>query len=150
MENYFSSEIIQIEKELTRLKTSMSKSAGVIQTVTTSVDVDVPLALNSTLTTATGSVSYRVQPVKDAIIVCTLNWYSEDVTKDYMIPRIVRNVYIKEKAVGDDRIVTVNATGTQFGDNNDVQKLINGQSVSISTKLTIRATCEFTVEAINE
>lgn len=150
MENYFSSEITQIEKELTRLKTSMSKSAGVIQTVTKSVDVEVPLALNTGLTTATGSVSYRIRPEKDAIIVCTLNWYSEDVTKDYMIPRIVRNVYLRENMDGEDRIVKVNAIGTQFGDNNDVQKLINGQSVSVGVKLTIQATCEFTMEIINE
>ena len=150
MENYFSSEIAQIEKELTRLKTSMSKSAGVIQTVTKSVDVEVPLALNPGLTTATGSVSYRIQPEKDAIIVSTLNWYSEDVTKDYMIPRVVRNVYLTENVAGDDRIVKVNAIGTQFGDNSDVQKLINGQSVSVGVKLTIQATCEFTVEIVNE
>ena len=150
MDNYFSSEIAQIEKELTRLKTSMSKSAGVIQTVTKNVDVEVPLALNPGLTTATGSVSYRIQPEKDAIIVCTLNWYSEDVTKDYMVPRTVRNIYLKESEVDGKRIVKVNAIGTQFGDNNDVQKLINGQSVSISARLTIQATCEFTVEIINE
>lgn len=150
MENYFNTEIMQIEKELTRLKTSMSKSAGVIQTITSSVDVEVPLSLNSTLTTATGSVSYRIHPLKDAIIVCTLNWYSEDVTRDYMSPRVVRNIYLRETVNDGDRIVKINGIGTQFGDYSDVQQLIDGQTVSISAKLTIRATCEFTVEAINE
>lgn len=150
MDNYFSSEITRIEKELTQIKTSMSKSAGVIQTVDQSVDVSVPLVLNSSQTSATGSKSFRVHPEKDAIIVCTLNWYSENVLIDHWIPRSVRKVYIVESENNGDRIIKVNAVGTQAGENSDVQKLINGQSVSINTKLTIRATCNFTVEAISE
>lgn len=150
MDNYFSSEITRIEKELTQIKTSMSKSAGVIQTVVQSVDVSVPLALNSARTSATGSKSYRIRPEKDAIIVSTLNWYSENVLIDHWTPRQVRKVYIEETETGGNRIIKVNAVGTQAGENSDVQKLINGQSVSINTKLTIRATCNFTVEAISE
>lgn len=150
MDNYFSSEITRIEKELTQIKTSMSKSAGVIQTVVQSVEVSVPLALNSARTSATGSISYRIRPEKDAIIVSTLNWYSENVLIDHWIPRPVRKVYIVESENNGNRIIKVNAVGTQAGENSDVQKLINGQSVSINTKLTIRATCNFTVEAISE
>lgn len=149
MDNYFNSEITQIEKELTQIKTSMSKSAGVIQTVVATVDVNVPLALNAAQTSATGSVGYLVQPQKNAIIVCTLNWYSENVLIDHLVPREVRKLYIEEGETNGNRIVTINAVGTQAGGNSDVQKLINGQSVSISAKLTIRATCDFTVEAIN-
>lgn len=149
MENYLSSEIIQIEKELTRLKTSMAKSAGVIQTVSTSLDVNVPLALNTARTSATGSKTYRITPEKDAIIVCTLNWYSENVLIDHWTPREVRKLYLEETESGGDRLVDVEAVGTQFGGDSDVQKLINGQSVTISAKLTIRATCDFTVEAVN-
>lgn len=150
MDNYFSSEITRIEKELTQIKTSMSKSAGVIQTVVQSVDVNVPLSLNTAQTSATGAKSYRIRPEKDAIIVCTLNWYSENVLIDHWIPRPVRKVYIVESENNGNRIIKVNAVGTQAGENSDVQKLINGQSVSINTKLTIRATCNFTVEAISE
>lgn len=150
MDNYFSSEITRIEKELTQIKTSMSKSAGVVQTVVQSVDVNVPLSLNTAQTSATGANSYRIRPEKDAIIVCTLNWYSENVLIDHWTPREVRKVYIEETETGGNRIVKVNAVGTQAGGNSDVQKLINGQSVTISAKLTIRATCNFTVEAISE
>lgn len=149
MENYFSSEIAGVQKELTRLKTSMSKSAGVIQTVAKSLDVSVPLSLNSSRTTATGSVSYRVRPEKDAIIVSSLNWYSGNPLVDHITPRTVRKVYIKETENNGNRIIRVGAIGTQFGGDNDVQKLINGESVSITAKLTIRATCEFVVEAFN-
>lgn len=150
MDNYFNSEITRIEKELTQIKTSMSKSASVVQTVVDSIDVNVPLSLNSAQTNATGSKSYRVRPEKDAIIVYTLNWYSENVLTDHLIPRPVRKVYIEDSDVDGNRIITINAVGTQAGENSDVQKLINGQSVSIDTKLTIRATCNFTVEAISE
>lgn len=148
MENYLSSEISQTEKELTRLKTTMSKSAGVIQTVAKTVSVSVPLSLNSAQTSATGHVDYRVTPEKDAIIVSTLDWYSGDVLIDYRVPRTVRAVYITESENNSNRIVRVGATGTQFGSGNDVQRLINGESVNVTCTLTIRATCNFSVEAI--
>lgn len=148
MENYLSTEISQTEKELTRLKTTMSKSAGVIQTVAKTVNVSIPLSLNTSQTTATGRVEYQITPEKDAIIIYTLDWYSGDVLIDHRIPRTVRSVYISDSEDSGKRILGVHAVGTQFGSGNDVQRLINGESVNVTCVLTIRATCNFSVEAI--
>lgn len=149
MDNYLSSEIIQLEKELTRLKTSMSKSAGVIQTVAQTVNVSIPLALNPSMTTATGEKEYIVIPEQDAIMMCTLNWYSGDVAHDHLVPREVRKVYITETEDAGKRRMLVSAVGTQWGSGNDVDRLIGGESVSITCKLTVRATCNFTIQEAN-
>lgn len=148
MDNYFASEISSIEKELIRIKTSNSKSAGVIQTVSKTVDVSVPLSLNQSQTTARGHKDFRITPEQDAIFMCTLDWYSEDILIDHQIPRTVRGASISESDYNGVRIVSVSINGTQFGSNNDVQRLINGESVTVNAKLTIRATCDFTIEEV--
>lgn len=150
MDNYFSSEITRIEKELTQLKTSNSKSAGVIQTVAQTIDVEVPLTLNAAQTYASGTRKYRITPEKGAIIVCTLDWYSGNPLVDHQVPRTVRSITFEQYDINGDRLVEFLAKGTQYGANNDVQRLINGESVSITAKLTIRATCDFVVGPENE
>lgn len=149
MENYFSTEVARMEKELTRLKTSRQKSAAVFQTVDHSLDISIPLSLNASQTAARGSKAYKVIPEQDAIIMATLNWYSGNVLIDHRTPRTVRRVRITEYAQNGFRIITVSANGTQFGDNNDVQRLINGESVSVDVTLTVRATCNFTIQEAN-
>lgn len=145
MDSYFCSEFENIEKELVRLKTSNSKSAGVVQTVAKKITVAVPLSLNQSQTTARGYVDYNVTPEQDAIIMCTLDWYSGDVSIDHRIPRTVRGASISESDYGGVRVVRVSVNGTQFGNNNDVQRLINGESVVVNVNLSIRATCDFTI-----
>ena len=96
MENYFSSEIKTIKRELTRLKTSMNKSAGVVQTVAQSVDMNIPLQLAYSGSSAIGYKYYRIITEKDAIVSINLEWYSENVLIDYEVPSTVRRITVAE------------------------------------------------------
>lgn len=150
MDNYFIFELGNIKKELTRLKTSMSKSAGVIQTVSTTIDVNIPLALSSGGTQAKGYKYYNIITEQDAIIMCTLDWYSENILVDYQIPRIVRGSSFSQREVDGIMRLTIGAYGTEYGENNDVSRLSRGESVSVNNKLTIRATSNFQIQEVYE
>lgn len=150
MENYFSSEIKTIQRELTRLKTSMNKSAGVVQTVAQSVDMTIPLQLAYSGTSAIGYKYYRIVTDKNAIVSINLEWYSENVLIDYEVPSTVRKINIAESEQGGVRRIAITAHGSQFGTNSDVSRLERGETVTINNRLTVRATCNFVIEEVNE
>lgn len=150
MENYFSSEIKTIKRELTRLKTSMNKSAGVVQTVAQSVDMNIPLQLAYSGSSAIGYKYYRIITEKDAIVSINLEWYSENVLIDYEVPSTVRRITVAEREQGGIRRITITAHGSEYGTNSDVSRLKRGETVTINNKLTVRATCNFTIEEANE
>ena len=82
MQNYFDNELKNIERELTQLKTGMVKSAGVIESISKTVNISVPLELSGSGLTASGEKNYRVYIEKASIVLVTLDWYHEDVTKE--------------------------------------------------------------------
>lgn len=149
MDNYFSSEIKNIKNELTRIKTSMRKSAGVIQTVVKTIDVGVQLSLASSGTQARGYKYYSIVTDQDAVVSVSLEWYSENILVDYQIPRIVRSSFVSEREQNGTMRITIGAYGTEFGTNNDVSRLERGETVIINNKLTVRATTNFVIREEN-
>ena len=148
MENYFDSQLLSMKRELLALKQAKQKFAGSIPMVKQSVDVSIPLSLNSSQTSATGEKLFKITTTHDAILVPTLTTYYDDVTKHgqtpnttrYMLPmlgRLSSNVFL----------VRIDAFGTQ-GNDSDVTTLINGGSVTLTNKLTVIGTDEFTLEAL--
>lgn len=149
MQNYFDNELKTIERELIRLKTSQQKFAGEVPLVTKSINVDLPLSLNTTRTTARGEKKLKIIVDKPSLFVATLAHYYDDVTKSADDPRTTRMMYhFVSKISNNQYLVDVVAYGTQRGNNNDVQTLINGGSVVLSNTLTVTATDDFRLEEI--
>lgn len=143
MQNYFEREILSIKRELTYLKTAMQKSAGVIETISQTVDLNLSLALDDSGNTAYARASYEVNSINDMLMMITLNWYYEDISKAHDFPYITRHAYF-ENGYNPRPIIRVTVRGTQA----DVNTLKNGGSVRVGVSLTVRATNEFTLEAI--
>lgn len=144
MENYFSNEIKNIKSELTNLKTASQKSATTMQTVSQSVQVNIPLSLHDTYF-ADGEVTYKISADTEALFSFTLDKYYDDIYYDLlavMHPRIRGILPIKNE--DNSLFLLVQAVG----DENDVQTLTNGGSVTITNTLTIRATAPFTITQV--
>lgn len=143
MQDYFERELLNIKREITYLKTAMQKSAGIVETTSQSVSLNLPLSLDEYQINATGRARFRVISSDDILMMTTLNWYYEDITKSSDYPRTTR--YGDVITFYDDTpIIRVIVRGTQ----SDVNTLKNGGSVSVNVVLTVRATDEFTLEAL--
>lgn len=144
MQNYFDREILFTERELTALKTSMQKSAGEIVTTSDSVDLNIPLSLDSMQSQAEGSVAYKITPSSVAMIFPTLNWYYSDITKAHDTPRTTREAScVLGRLSNGTYVANISVIGTQA----DVDALKGGSSVSVSIKLTVICSDTFTMEA---
>lgn len=152
MNEYFENEILRIEREILWLKTCAIQSSATVETVKKNTTVNVPLSMNAPQTSCRGSVSYVVTPDTNAIVMATLDWYHQDVTKEWEIARTSRLIDIDETVLSNGKIkLTISAIGTNYSTDgtDDLSKLKNGQSVSISAVLTVRATDNFTLEVYN-
>lgn len=149
MNNYFEQELLNIDREITALKTAQQKFAGEVPLVTKVIQVDVPLQLNSSQTIARGIKMVRLDSNDRCFFVATLNKYFDNIIDAAKTPRISREAYIR---IGKDsngkNLVEVIAYGTEFGDNNDVQTLVNGGSVILSYTLTVKCTDNFQMEIV--
>lgn len=145
MEEYFTKEIKRIKQELTDLKTTSQKSAGVIPTTSQTVSVSIPLSLNAAGTSASGHVAYTVTPENGAIIVSTLDHYYDDITKVVDFPATTRSIVLMQNALNNDEYILY-LYGR--GDANDRSTLSGGGSVSLTAQLTVRSTANFIMEAL--
>lgn len=148
MNDYFEREFLILERELVRLKTAAQRSSGTVATVSKTIKVVIPLSLNSSGTSCSGDITYRVIPETNSLVIATLDWYHENIQNDWEIPRTSRAVALYETQVDNGGLqLRVAAEGTQYSSTgtSDVQKLQNGQSVSIEVNLTILATNNFTI-----
>lgn len=149
MNNYFEQELLSIDRELAALKTAQQKFAGEVPLITKVIQVDVPLQLNSSQTIARGVKMVRLDSNDKCFFVATLNKYFDNIMDAAKTPRISREAYVR---IGKDssgkNLVEVIAYGTEFGDNNDVQTLVNGGSVTLSYTLTVKSTENFDMEIV--
>lgn len=151
MNDYFDREVLSVERELVRLKTAAQKSSQVVDTVAKTVSVNVPLSVVSGGTTCKGEVHYAVSCDTDSIIMATLNWYHGNIYDEWQVPRISRAMKVDKVRMSNDNIgLIITAYGTNYSADgtDDLTKLKNGQSVTISASLTVRCTDNFTVGAL--
>ena len=150
MQDYFEHEFSQMEKELTQLKTSMLRSASEIAFEKKSIQVNIPLSLNSSQTSANGSVVFQVNSNSTLLVFPTLSQYYDDISLAGRIPNETRWLQVNEGMMNDGtELIEVYGNGTQTGTNNDVETLINGGSVTLNATLTVYATDSFTLEQIS-
>lgn len=143
MNEYFEQEINRLMREMTQLKTSVSKSAGVVPTVSKSASLTIPLSLNTTQTMCEGYTRYRIRPEKDALIMPTLDWYYENVMDNDHLPYTSRAAKITfAKYTNGEYIVQIYARGNT----NDTITIRDGGSVNINVVLSVRCTDNFTME----
>lgn len=146
MDNYFSEEIKKIKREITALKTAMQKSAGQIEFDVKSVNFSIPLSLNASQTQASGSVSFKIVSDKPVLFFATLDKYYDDITKAGPGPILSRYFTTYQWVDLDGIVIQITGNGTQ-GPNSDVTTLINGGSVTLSGKLTVKCTDQFTLRS---
>lgn len=151
MNDYFEREILAVEDELSQLKTAAQRSSGTVETTSKTVAVSVPLSMNAARTTCSGSVAYLITCEHNAAVMATLDWYYGNVADNWRTPRATRRARVSTKMQPDGKILaTVTCNGTSVVDSgtSDLARLKNGESVSISVNLTVRATDNFTIGAV--
>lgn len=146
MQNYFDREITQLQKELLRLKTSQQKFAGQVPTISKSINFNIPLRISTSGFSAIGQKNFRIVVNNNAFFTSTLSTYYDDVTKHATVPLETRYMTIQNTFMGGSYYVRVFAHGTESGANSDLATLRNGGSVSLTNKLTIICTDDFTIE----
>lgn len=149
MDNYFEREIMALEREIRQLKTAQQKSAGQVPTVSHSAQVQIPLRLNSSQTTASGTAIFRVTTPQNSYIVVTLAKYYDNILVSARVPRETRNMVSRLGKIDQNTyLIELLANGTE-GANSDVTTLRNGGSVTLENTLTVQCTDEFTLEQIS-
>lgn len=148
MDNYFDREILQMERELLRLKTSQQKFAGSVPTIKKNLQISVPLALAAGGLTARGQIYCKIVPESTALVYPTLAKYYDDVLLFPYVEDRTRSFSMEMYQNGNDLYLEIIAYGTNYGQNNDVATLKNGVSVSLTNTITVVATDNFELEVI--
>lgn len=143
MQDYFDNEIKYLDKELTRLKTSMTKSSGSILTVVKSVNFSIPLQSTGFLRPS-GTTKFILHTDENALFHVTLDSYYDDVMKELDGRYLTRQKYpIIANRFGDIRI-DVRGLGTI----DDEATIQGGGSVTLTGAMTVQCTNEFTLEQV--
>lgn len=147
MDNYLDREIKQMNREILALKTSAQKSAGIVPTVMQTFGVTLQLQVDSTTPlTCSGMAEYLITTESDAIIMVTLDKYSDDITKESYSPRTTRGYdYLLSKLNNGKTSLIISVYGTY----DDAVAIQGGGSVSLSSQVTVRSTSNFTIERIS-
>lgn len=143
MQDYFDNEIKYLDKELTRLKTSMTKSSGSILTVVKSVNFSIPLQSTGFLRPS-GTTKFILHTDENALFHVTLDSYYDDVMKELDGRYLTRQKYpIIANRFGNIRI-DVRGLGTI----DDEATIQGGGSVTLTGTMTVQCTNEFTLEQV--
>jgi hypothetical protein len=143
MQNYFDNEIKNIERELLALKTASTVSSIPLELIQHSVQISIPLQLSIYQTTATGAVAYKIVSDEDLIVYPYLSWYYENI---YDIEVTGEHRYLRMMNLFQDGapLIFINARGSE----NDIQRMIGGESITLTATLTVVATRNFTMEKV--
>lgn len=148
MNNYFDRELKQLERELTYLKTARQKSATAVGLISHSVNVSIPLALNSSQTNATGYKAYSIDNGEyDQLATATLNWYIDNVYdywKPTQLPDSARKASLQMGVYRNNQTAVVRVTGSHA----DIETLKGGGSVTVNVTLTVTSTGDFTLRSL--
>jgi len=143
MQDYFDNEIKYLDKELTRLKTSMTKSSGSIMTISKSINFSIPLESSGFLRPS-GTTRFILNTDANALFHVTLDSYYDDVMKELDGRYLTRQKYpIIANRFGNIRI-DVRGLGTI----DDEATIRGGGSVTLTGTMTVQCTNEFTLEQV--
>lgn len=150
MVDNFDKEFLNIEREITRLKTSAQKSATLVQTVSQQLNIEASLSLGTGASTpvAVKVIYYEILTEKTALVIPTLDWYYQNIYDAWQTLPSVPSRYIDMTQIilpNSNNGLKIAVFGTNSGTNNDAERLMRGETVTIGFKLSIRCTCNFTI-----
>lgn len=145
MQNYFDNEIKNIERELLALKTASTVSSIPLELKQKTIQISIPLHLSIYQTTATGAVAYKIVSDGDLIIYPYLSWYFENIY-DVNVEGEIRYLRLANLYQDGAPVVLIRARGSE----EDIKKMVGGESITLTAKLTVVATRDFTLEKIYE
>lgn len=147
MNNYFDSEINNLNREILFLKTSGQKSAATVRTMAQSVSITVQLRLQGSSRVG-AQANFEVTADSEALVMATLDKYFDDITiNDHGWGSRTRTTKILlYKPMENTTLINI----AFEGDNQDVITIRDqGGTVEMSTTLTVRCTDNFTLERIS-
>lgn len=151
MDNYFDREIMNLEKELTYLKSNSKKSGGIISFFSTTLSLNIPL--QHTEDSSAGGYGaaralkyYQIIPTVDpSIIIPTLDWYYQDVSDPWYNFSTRRIEFSILNLPNGQLGVRLYFIGTEIGSNSDAARTKRGESVVVNVKITATATSQCTI-----
>lgn len=150
MNDYFEREILAVERELTRLKTAAQRSSGTV--VTTKASKEINIELHNTSAGCRGEADYVITMSKDCLVNITLDWYFEDVTKEWQPFRTSRSMSYHKSILPDGKIgVHIIARGTDYSTDgsDDESRVARGETIVLTTTMTVLATNNISIEEYN-
>lgn len=153
MNDYFNTELLYLNKEITRLKTSAQRSAALLVTTSQTVRIDANLELGTGIDVggpqvAVKTFNYEIVTESNAIITSTLDWYYADISQAWRQPPYVYARYIDMAEVvlpNGNAGIRLSIYGTNVGVNNDAERVAGGQTVTVTVNLTVRCSDNFII-----
>lgn len=144
MREYFEREVRMAEKELTALKTSITKSAGTVVMAVREATLSVELALESDTAQAPyGHGAVRLIGGSEGFVAATLARYFDDISKSALqYETRQRWVFVTRDTEGV--VVNVGVAGTVA----DRQTIKDGGRVVVDCELTVKGTEDFELEVL--
>lgn len=150
MQDYFEREISNMERELRYLKTSSQRSAGSMVISSQTLNLSVPLQYihNPPLDDkARAEKWFEVVTEGEQLIVPTLSWYFQDLSQASSTIFTTRMIELWQTILPNGNYgVYLYFIGSEIGDNNDAERLKNGETINVDVDLTIRCTNNFVVQ----
>ena len=143
MQDYFDNEIKYLNKELTRLKTSVTKSSGSIMTISKSVNFSIQLESSGFLRPS-GTTRFILHTDYDVLFHATLDKYYDDVMKNLDGRYLTRQKFVIVANRSGNIRIDIRGIGTR----DDEATIQGGGSVTLTGTMTVQCTNEFTLEQI--
>ena len=148
MRNALDQELQYLEDEILRLKTGAQKSAQSAELVVKTVTVNAQLELRNTPPLLPSARKYKLIEIvqgEPELTRAYLSWYYEDVhlAAEIYYPREIRMHYC---ILNDGNIgIKMYFLGSTNGPNSDVQRMINGEQITLSVDMTVVSTGDFSI-----
>lgn len=153
MDNYFDNEIKQLQKEIINLKTSGTKSAEIVETISQTIPISMQLSLGQS-STPPGAVAqkyFEIETDDNALVMITLDHYYDDINEAWQVlPKVTARYFDMTRFEFQNGNIGVRliAYGTNTGADNDAEKISGGQVVTMSCNMTVRCTTNFSLREV--
>lgn len=148
MKNALDQELQYLEDEILRLKTGAQKSAQSAELVVKTTTVNAPLVLKNTPPYVPSATKYKLLEIVQGDPELTrvyLSWYYQDIYRAFDLehPRDIKMRY----CILDDGNMGIQLyfRGSYGPADADVQRMINGEQITLSVDMTVVSTGDFSI-----
>lgn len=149
MRNALDQELKYLEDEILRLKTGAQKSAQSAELVVKTVTVSAPLVLRNTPPLVPSATKYKLYEVVqdgDEITRAYLSWWYSNVQTSAEPINHSRDIRMQYCILNDGNMgIKMYFRGSNDGASSDVQRMINGEQITLSVDLTVVSTGDFSI-----